>query len=175
MNRQKGVIAILYLWIAGGIAVTIVGLGIAVRVQTSRLESCKEAHAQFVAVVKAEGEAAAKEAARVNLVNQKAKEVADSEYAKTKGDLASAYAAYRKLRQSGSSGGGLSRQPTFTPSAERTCFDSAKFVRSVGDFEAGLFDSFRSLEDGAIKITERGDTALVGLAASMKWAESLSK
>ena len=152
------------LWLAVGAAVVIAGLGVAVKVQSSRLDACKAESAAFVATVKVQGEAAAKEAARVNLVNLKATEVANGEYAKIKGNLASSYAAYRKLRNANSGGGGMPTAPVVTSSTDRTCFSTAGLTNAMGILEAGV-----------PVITEQGDVARTRLQGAMKWAESLAR
>lgn len=152
------------MWIYAGVGVLVLALGAGVKIQSSRLETCKTSHEAFVATVKAQGELAAKEAQRVNLANQKALEAANHEYAKTKSDLASSYAAYRKLRNSGSGSRNLPEAPAVTSGANRTCFDSAKFAGAMGVIETGVPN-----------IIEQGDVAKSRLIGAMKWAESLSK
>ena len=152
------------MYVYAGVGALVIALGVGVKVQTARLDSCKTASAAFVATVKAQGEAAAKEAARVNLVNSKAMEAANNEYAKVKGDLASSYAAYRKLRNSNPSSGGMPQAPAVTSTTDRTCFDTAGFANAMGVLEAGVPN-----------ITEQGDVARTRLQGAMKWATSLSK
>lgn len=163
------------LWLAVGAGVLVLALGAGVKIQTSRLEACKTSAAAFVASVKAQGELAAKEAARVDLANRKAMEVANGEYAKVKGDLASTYAAYRKLRNDNTARRTLPEAPRVAGNADRTCYRSADVIRAVDAFEAGLSESFGILETGIPQITEQGDSARVRLIGAMKWATSLAR
>lgn len=161
--NQRGFIALpVMAWAAIAAGVVILGLGVAVKVQSARLDSEKAAFSAFRAQVEALGLAAQKEAARVNLVNLKAMEAANVEYAKVKGDLASSYAAYRKLRNANSGQGGMPIAPTVTSGSDRTCFATDQFAHAMGVLEAGVPN-----------ITEQGDAAKSRLIGAMKWATSV--
>ena len=147
-------------WAAIGVGVIIVGLSIALKIQSARLESCKAEYAQFRAEVKVLGEAAIKAAKEREAADKKRKEQADVANAKTRRDLAGVYDAYRKLRDSRSRSGGLPEAPAFAPSADRSCFNSAKFVGAV-----------ENLETGVLTILERGDGAIVDLDGAKTWAQ----
>ena len=173
---QRGFIALpVMAWAAIAAGVVIVGLSVAIKVQSARLDACKADAAAFRAQVEALGREAAKEAAKINLANQKAKEVSDGEYAKVKGDLASSYAAYRKLRNANSGSRTVPPAAKVTGNTDRTCYRSAEVARAVGDFEAGISGAFGILEAGIPQITEQGDSARVRLVGTMKWAASLAK
>ena len=173
---ERGFIALPIMgWAAIAAGAVILGLSVAVKVQTSRLDSEKAAFSAFRAQVEAEGAAAAKEVTRVNLANQKAKEVSDGEYAKVKGDLASSYAAYRKLRNANSGSRTVPPAAKVTGSTDRTCYRSAEVTRAVGDFEAGISGAFGILETGIPQITEQGDSARLRLSTAVEWAASLAR
>ena len=119
----------------------------------------------FVAQTKALGEAAQKAADSRTAADKLAKENADAQAVKSQAALDAAYAAYRKLRQSAAGGGSpnqVSATPTFTPSSNRSCFDSAKFVAAMGILEAGV-----------PAITYQGDSAIGDLNTAKTWAQSL--
>src|SRR5690349_17838603 len=88
-------------WVAIAAGVVFLGMGIALKVQSSRLESCKTEHAAFVAQVLALGETAKAEKAKKEA--QDAKQIKD---ALTQRDTALA-----KLRESGSGGRKLPGSP----------------------------------------------------------------
>jgi len=161
-------------WAAVAVGILILGLGTAVKVQSSRLESCKTASEAFKAQVVAEGQAAAKEAARRDLINSTALKEAKDENAKVTADRDAKYAAYRKLLDSTRSCP-LPEAPAVAGTTERTCYKSADITRAVGDFEAGLFSEFGKIEAGVPKITEQGDVARSRLIGAMKWATSIAK
>ena len=161
-------------WAAVAVGILILGLETAAKVQTSRLESCKQGFEAFKAVSKAQGEAAAKEAARVNLVNSQALQEAKDENATVKADRDSKYAAYRKLLDS-TRKRPLPKAPDVAAATDRTCYRSTDVTRAVGDFETGLSDAFRVLEAGVPSITEQGDSAKSRLIGAMKWAMSIAK
>lgn len=161
MNRQRGVIAILYLWIAGVIAATIIGLSIAVKVQTARLEAVKAEYSAFKAQVAALGEAAAKEAARVNLANQKAKEVAD---AKTKALLVANADLGKRLRDARSNSGFLPKPPADSRSPQLACFQRTE-----------LESALQRLDAGVSELIGEGATFQLRLATAAEWAKSLAK
>lgn len=160
MGRMKGFIALpLMAWGAIAAGAVIIALGVAVKVQSSRLESCKTAAEAFKAQVKAEGEAAAKEAARINLANQKAKEQAD---AKTKQLLADNAVLGKRLRDARASGGYVPPAPAGTRSPDRACFDRAELERAIGALDAGVQS-----------LVGQGDEARLRLSTAAEWAASV--
>jgi len=159
-------------WIGIGLIVTIIGLGVGLKVESSRLATSKAETVAvqgkfdtFVLQVKTLGEAQNAKTAATNLVNQQFKEKADEDILKARSELSVAYADYRKLRNSGKGSGSstLPSAPTVTSNTARTCFDTAKFADAMG-----------VLETGVPNITEQGDGAIKGLGIAMKWATSLS-
>lgn len=159
--KQRGFISLPFTgWIAIAAGVVILGLGVALKIQSARLDTCKAEYATFKAEVKVLGDAAVKAAKERDAADKVKKEKADVQNAKSRRDLDGLYAAYRGLRDSRSRSGGLSEAPTFAPSADRSCFNSAKFVGAV-----------ENLETGVLTILERGDGAIVDLDGARAWAQ----
>ena len=158
--RERGFIALpVGAYAAIGAAVVIAGLGIAVKVQTSRLAAVKAEHAGFVAQVKAIGEAAEKAAKLKEAEDLKRKEDADAETARVRRDLAGVYDAYKRLRDSPSrrtfsEAGGTSASPA------RACLDAAAANRALQAFDAGVAG-----------LLEEGDRAIVDINTARRWAK----
>ncbi len=146
-------------WAALGAALVIAGLGVAVKVQTARLDACKSEHAAFVATVEANGKAAEERARKVEQDDRKRKEQADAENAKTRRDMAGVYDAYKRLREQRSAGGFLSAPAPGARSPERACFDRAELERAMGEVDAV----------GA-GIAKEGDEARIDLDTARRWA-----
>ena len=75
MRQQRG----FTLYIALAALLVFSGMAVALKVQSSRLASCKQEFAAFQAEVKAKGEAAQRESDRINSENAKRKEKSDAE------------------------------------------------------------------------------------------------
>ena len=163
MRAQRGFIlpplgATVYAAIAAG--AVILALGVAVKIQSSRLAAVKAEYAGFVAQTKALGDVAAAKAKAQEAADKQRKEKADAENAKAKQDLAGMYAAYRSLRDGSSRGSGVSAAPTFTASTDRTCFDSKALVASIRGYETGI-----------LQVLQQGDSAIVDLNTAKAWAQ----
>ena len=146
-----------------GAGVIILALGAAVKVQTTRLDSVKKEYAEFVAKVKALGEAQEVIAKAKDAENQKAKEHADEQNRKTKRDLASLYDAYGRLREQSSRRSDLPVAGANTASPGDITFDRAALDR-------GLATADGILQSGATKILRRGDEAIADLDTAKSWA-----
>ena len=152
----------LYKWIAiGGV---ILLLGAAVWVQTERLDAVKKEYAEFVAKVKALGEAQEVIAKAKDAENQKSKERADEQNRKAKRDLAGLYDAYGKLLNAGAGSSPLPQAPTGASSPADITFDRAELDR-------GLAAADGILQSGAAKILRRGDEAIADLETAKTWAK----
>jgi len=156
----------LYKWIA--IGAVILALGAAVWVQTERLDTVKKEYADFVAKIKALGEAQEVIAKAKDAENQKAKERADEQNRKAKRDLAGLYDAYGKLLDTNSRLSQLPEVPPGSPSPADITFDRASLDR-------GLAAADGILQSGAAKILRRGDEAIADLDSSKLWAQGLPK
>lgn len=158
--RSRGFIALpLGAYAAIGAAVVIAGLGIAVKVQTSRLEAVKTEYAGFVAQVKALGDAQNAKAAAEDKVNKERKEKADAENKKLRSDLAGLYDAYGRLREQRARGGELPSAPAGSRRPDLACFDRAELARAMG-----------GLEEGVLRLTRQGDEARLDLDTAKEWA-----
>ena len=145
----------LYKWIAiGGV---ILLLGLAVTVQTKRLDTCKTEHAAFVVQVKAVGDAQEAATKLKDAENQTRMEKANAENARTRSALA---VALNGLRDQSSRGGGLSSPAPSAASPTRTCFDPAK-----------LDSALRKLDAGILGIVEVGSGAVIDLDSAKAWAQ----
>ena len=158
--RSRGFIALpIWAYAAIGAAVVIAGLGIAVKVQTSRLEAVKAEYAGFVAQVKAAGDAQNAKAAAEDKANKERKEKADAENKRLRSDLAGLYDAYKRLRDSPSrrtfsEAGGTAASPA------RACLDAAAANRALQAFDAGVAG-----------LLEEGDRAIVDVNTARRWAK----
>ena len=150
-----------YKWIAVG--TVILALGAAVWVQTKRLEAVKKEYAEFVAKVKALGEAQEVIAKAKDAENQKTKERADEQNQKAKRDLAGLYDAYGRLREQSSRRSDLPVAGANTASPGDITFDRAALDR-------GLATADGILQSGATKILRRGDEAIADLDTAKSWA-----
>lgn len=142
-----------------GAVLVIGGLGVALKVQTSRLDAVKAEYAAFVAQTKAIGEAAEKAAKLKEAADLKRKEDADAETARVRRDLAGVYDAYKRLRDSPSrrtfsEAGGTAASPA------RACLDAAAANRALQAFDAGVAG-----------LLEEGDRAIVDINTARRWAK----
>ena len=152
----------IYLYAGAGILILL--LGAAVKVQSSRLDTCKTEHAAFVAQVKAAGDAQESATKLKDEQNKLAKEKSDAQNAKAKRDLAGLYDAYGKLLDTNSR---LSQLPQAAPGSTSPAditFDRASLDR-------GLAVADGILQSGAAKILRRGDEAITDLDTGKTWAQ----
>ena len=169
--KQRGFIALpLMAWGAIAAGAVILGLGIAVKVQTSRLTTSKAETVAvqskfdaFVAQAKAIGDAQNAKAKAIEVIDKQRKEKADYDNAKAQRDLAGVYAAYRSLRDSRTNpGSGI--LPAAAPGAANPAV--AAFDRS------GLDRALQSFDSGVTGLIERGDQAITDLNTAKQWARA---
>jgi hypothetical protein len=141
-----------------GAAVVIIGLGIACKVQTSRLEALRQEYEQFKGGVEALGLAAKKAAAEKEAADIKRKADTDDLHRKAVDALT---ADLRRLRNEHTRGGGLSSPGAPAGSPDRACFDPAQ-----------LAGALRSLDEGVLGIVETGAKAVIDLDAAKRWAQT---
>lgn len=158
--RQRGFIQLSVMaWAAIAAGVVIVALGIAVKVQTSRLDSVKAEYAQFKATTEAIGKAAELAKKKQEADDKERKGKADAENAKTKRDLAGLYDAYRSLRDQRSRSG-------FVPQAAPGSASPA-----TASFDRGALDNaLRGFDKGVAGLLREGDEAIVDLNSAKEWA-----
>ena len=160
--NQRGFIQLsMMAWGAIAAGAVMLGLVVALKVQTHRLESLRAEYAEFKANVEAIGKAAEKTAKDKEAKDKSNKEKADAEKKRLTADLA---AALKRVRDSRSSGGGLSAPAPAADSADRTCFDPAKLATAL-----------RNLDAGILGIVESGSQAVSDLDTAKSWAEKLTR
>lgn len=142
-----------------GAVLVIGGLGVALKVQTARLDAAKAEYAAFVAQTKAIGEAAAKAAKEREDADRKRKEDADAQLSRSRRDLAALGDAYRSLRDARRNGGFLSAPAPGAADPGRACLERAELERTLERIDAV----------GA-GIAQEGDQARIGLDSVKDWA-----
>lgn len=152
------------MWGAIAVAILVAGLGAAVKVQSSRLDVCKAEFGAFQAQVTALGETAAKEAKTRETADLQAKKRADDENLKTKRNLAGAYDAYQRLLHAQASGSPVPPAAAGAADPDAACFSRAALDR-------GLAAADGVLQEGAVGILRRGDSAITDLNTAREWAK----
>ena len=148
----------LLLWIAAGAFALGMATGgwTAWTVQGWRLDAVKAEYAGFVVTVKANGDAAKREADRIIAADKLRKEAADAYHART---LATLRADIQRLRDANPASGIVPAAATGASRPELACFDRAELGRAVGS----LVEEIRGLAD-------EGDEATIGLNTARAWA-----
>lgn len=146
-----------YKWLAIGGVIFI--LGTAAYVQTKRLDSCKREYAEFVAKVKAIGEAQEaknklEEAQRNAISKQK-----EAAYGQRIKDLSTRYADARRLLDANTGGG------------QTSSLSSAATIISCPDRQADTAGRLERLESGVLALLERGDKAIERTIACKGWLD----
>lgn len=154
---QKGFIQLTLMgYIAIGAAVIIGLMGIALKVQSARLESCKAEHKAFVSEVERLGKEAKDKADETNEKNRKLKEQADAELKKLRADNDK----FKRLRDNSPSRG-LPEAPRETRRPDLACFDRPSLESAYGELVKGL----RELSDEGTENTLR-------LKSAVEWASN---
>ena len=146
-------------WVAIAAGVAFVAMGIALKVQSSRLDTCKTEAATFKAQVEANGkiaEAKAKEKIAADLAN---KQRTDNETTKLR--AANATLA-RQLRDNRAASSFLPATGSPSGSPQSITFDRAKLERTI-----------QQLDEGVSGLIARGDQAVIDLNLSLKWAQEI--
>ena len=156
-NRQRGFITLPFTaWIAIGASVAILGLSVAVKVQSSRLASCKQEYADFKADVKAKGEAAIENARKIDSENAKRKEKSDAERKRL---IIANNGLADRLRDNAA----RSSLPETSGTAgipETACFKRPDLDAAIRKFTSGIAG-----------IVTQGDAAVTDLDNAKRWAE----
>lgn len=134
-----------------GLGAVILLLGLAVKVQSSRLESCKEEHRAFIAQTERLGLEAKAKAKQIEAQDKLKKEVADNELKK----LRSANAEFKRLRDSNPGERRLPKPPAETRRPDLSCFDRTELERAYGE----LVKEVRGIADEGTEATLSLDTA----------------
>ena len=155
--KQTGFIALpITAWMAIGASAVILGLSVAVKVQSSRLASCKAEFAAFQADVQAKGEAAQREADRINADNAKRKEKSDAERKRL--IIANSELAGRLRDNAARSSLPPTTSDTGIP--ETACFRRADLDAAIQRFTLGVSG-----------IVTQGDSAVTDLDLARRWAQ----
>ena len=145
------------LWLAVGAAVLIAGLGIAVKVQTSRLDAVKTEYATFKAEVKATGEAAQKVADAQKAADKAKKENTDAKHKKTVADLAD---TVKRLHDERANTDIVPPAAPGSRSPEVAAFDRTQLNGALSSFV-----------EGAANLVTEGSQAVIDLNAAKEWAK----
>lgn len=142
--------------LAAGIALSLaVALGIALVVQSKRLELCQTQFREFRTQV-ATNAAVAKMRAEIQTKNDVAvKEKADEDYRRTTDALRADIKRLRDLRPAGS---GLPAASAGSSRPDLACFDRAEYLRADGEFV-----------EAARRLADEGTANAVGLDTAKEW------
>lgn len=155
--RERGFISLSPTgYIMLGMSMIVLGLGIALKIQTARLDSVKAEYWAFVADVKTKGDIAKAKADQENKLNQERKDKADREYQK----LLASNAALKRLRDARPATSGLPQAPADSKRPELACYDRAEFSRAYGE----LVTEIRAGAD-------EGTESAIGLNVAREWAQ----
>ena len=139
------------------VAALVVGLGVAVKVQTSRLDAAKTEYATFKAEVKATGEAAQKLADAQKAADKVKKENTDAKHKRAVADLSADLA---RLRDERANSHLLPPAAPNSRSPEIAAFDRPLLERALSGFV-----------EGTANLIAEGSAATVDLNAAKEWAK----
>lgn len=149
------------LYIAIGAALVIAGLGVALKVQSSRLEAKTAQYDGFVAQVKAIGEVQETETKRVNEKYLEIVKEKDNENLIVKTKLA---VVTKRLRDNNTSSSLVPTNPTSSRSPNLSCYDRIE-----------LDSALRSFTGGTEELIIEGQSSAIDLNTGKEWVKSLSK
>jgi DNA repair exonuclease SbcCD ATPase subunit len=163
VKRQRGFIVSMMGWATIIATVAAVGMGIALKIQSARLESAKqetkEVKAQFnqfkTEVAELGRLAQARTDARI-AEDKKRKEKADAESKKLRAERS---ALARRLRDERARTSFVPAAPAGSTSPERAAFNRAALERALQRLDAGVSE-----------LVAEGDDAVAGLNAAKEWA-----
>lgn len=156
MRSERGFVLGIAAYGAIAAFVAFLGMGVAVKVQSSRLASCKQEFAAFQADVKAKGEAAEKAARAKEAADLAKKEKIDNENKRLRINNAN---LVKRLRDQHPAGSGVPETPAGSRRPDLSCYDRAEFVRAYGNLTAGV----RGLAD-------EGTESAIDLNSAREWA-----
>jgi hypothetical protein len=155
---QKG-FANLTLYAAIGAGVVILGMSVALRIQTSRLDTVKREYAAFQAQVKAAGEIAEQKARAKEKADLAIKRNLDNENKLLRNNLA---LESKRLRELNSSSSTVSQLPVATVRPDLACFDRAELDSAIRLYQSDL-----------LGIAEKGAQATLDLDTAKSWVREL--
>lgn len=157
--RQRGFVTLpLWAYVALGAAVLVTVMGVALKVQSARLDAAKAEYAAFVAQTKAAGEAAQKAADARAKQDKLNKERSDAEIKKLH---AANVSLANSLRDARARGHYVPRAAPGARDPDLACFSRAELESAIGRLDAGL---------SAIALT--GDQAVTAIESLREWARS---
>ena len=154
-HRSKGFLTP-SLYVALGVTLLVSALGIALRVQTSRLDALREEYATFKAQVKAVGDAQEARSRQIEAEGRTNKEKADAENAAA---LAALTGTLKRLRGERASRGILPAAAPGSGDPDRASFKRAELERAL-----------QQLDSGISGLLEEGSRATVNLDTAKRWA-----
>lgn len=159
MHRSTGFIQLpMMAYGAIGAAVVIFGLGVACKVQTSRLEALRAEYEAFKAKVEVLGQAAKKAAEAQEAADRLRKEQADAENKRSTDAL---LADIKRLRDARSGRRIVPPSPVASKCPDgQACFQRAELEQSLRDYRSGI----RGLVD-------EGSAVTVDLDSARRWAQ----
>jgi hypothetical protein len=137
-----------------GMGAVILILGMLLKVQSSRLETCKAEHKAFVSEVERLGKEAKEKVKLTEEANLRKKEKADVELKRLRADNAE----FKRLRD-GSGERRLPQAPADSRNPELSCFDRSSLESAYGE----LVKELRAIAD-------EGTEATIGLDTAKRWA-----
>ena len=166
MNQRGFLLAGPMLYAAIGAGVVIALLAGALKIQTSRLDTCKSEFGAFKLETRRIGEAAEKAAKEREAADKKLKERTDANH---KTAVARLNRDIKRLRNAHPSRSELPSAPATSKRPDLACFERAELSRAFGERGKGI-DRYR---DEVLAIAGEGAKNTVDLDAAKAWAQSL--
>lgn len=148
------------MWIYAAVAALVIGLGTAVYIQTSRLDTVKTEYAQFKAETKVIGEQAKIAADRIDKTNKQNKETADASNQKLRTANATLTSQLHNNRAISSY---VPPAPAGSSSPDTASFDRTELERAIQQLDAEIQG-----------IIEEGDQARIDLDTAKDWAKGVA-
>jgi hypothetical protein len=161
MKSQRGFIlpSPVTLYAAIGALAIIALLGVALKIQTTRLSTLQATHDAFVLQTKLLGDIQEQETKATDLANTKLKEKLDAENATARAALAD---ASRRLRNANSGAGLVPPAPNSSSRADIACFSRAE-----------LDDALRNFTGSVGELVIEGESSTIDLDTAKAWAKGL--
>lgn len=158
MNRQRGFIELsMMAWGAIAAGIVVVALGVALKVQTARLDGLQARHDAFVTEVRVKGEAAIALAKAKEKSDRERKEKSDAENLKT---VAALTADVKRLRDKRAGGSFVPGAAPGAGRADLAAFDRAELERALRAFDAGIQG-----------LVDEGSATVINLDTAKRWAK----
>lgn len=159
MNRQKGIIALGYMILLGGIVGFVLGGSAAYKFQGMRLDAAKAEFSVFKTKVDAEGRIAQQRVTAQIAVDKANKEKIDAQNSKALTDMRS---TVKRLRNARAPSGLVPATAACPSRPDSACFNRPLLERAV-----------RELDQGVQVLVDAGSAAVVDLNSAKQWALTL--